>query len=295
MAADGVRIDLHVHSAASDGTDSPAGLIAVAVAAGLDVIALTDHDTVAGHGEATEAVHALAASGQRLTMVPGAEISCVLDGISLHLLGYLFDPTHVELARELDALRTDRVRRARAMVEKLIELGVPISWDQVAEIAGDAAVGRPHVARAMVDAGVIPEVSAAFVPDWIGSGGRAYVEKYSLVASRAIQLVAAAGGVSVLAHPFAATRGAIVNEAQIAAFAAEGLDGIEIDHPDHDEPTRQRLRVLAAELGLLGTGSSDYHGFVKAIEIGANTTDPAVYDKLIARASGASVIETAMS
>ncbi len=127
-----MRIDLHVHSAASDGTDTPTELVANAVAAGLDVIAMTDHDTVAGHAEAASAVHALAQRGRRLTVVPGAEISCGIDEISLHLLGYLFDPMHAELAAELELLRTDRVRRANVMVEKLIELGVPISWDQVA-------------------------------------------------------------------------------------------------------------------------------------------------------------------
>jgi multiple antibiotic resistance protein len=173
-------IDLHVHSAASDGTDSPAALVTIAADAGLDVFALTDHDTVAGHAEAVSALEQLAASGRQLTMVPGAEISCAVDGITLHMLGYLFDPTNEELAGELDLLRTDRLRRAKAMVGKLVELGVPISWEQVAAIAGTAAVGRPHVAQAMIAAGVLPDVSAAFVPDWIGNGGRAYVEKYSL-------------------------------------------------------------------------------------------------------------------
>jgi predicted metal-dependent phosphoesterase TrpH len=290
-----MRIDLHVHSAASDGTDSPTEVVQNAVAAGLDVIALTDHDTLAGHQEAAAAVQRLAAAGRRLTLVNGVEISCVVDGISLHLLGYLFDSTNQELTAELELLRTDRLRRAQAMVGMLIELGVPISWGQVAAIAGDAAVGRPHVARAMIDAGVVSGISEAFVPQWIGNGGRAYVSKYSLDPVRAIGLVKAAGGVSVFAHPAASSRGAIVDTSHIADFAAAGLDGIEIDHPDHDTSTRERLRVVAAELGLFGTGSSDYHGLNKPIAIGANTTHPSVYDALVSRARGARPIETVMA
>jgi predicted metal-dependent phosphoesterase TrpH len=287
-----MRIDLHVHSAASDGTDSPSELVENAAAAGLDVIALTDHDTVAGHAEAAAAVQRLAAAGRRLTMVPGAEISCAVDGVTLHLLGYLFDAAEPTLAAELDLLRTDRLRRAKAIVGKLVELGVPISWLQVADIAGDAAVGRPHVARAMVDAGVIPDVSAAFVPEWIGNGGRAYVSKHSLDPAHAIGLIKAAGGVTVFAHPAASSRGATVPEQRITEIAAAGLDGIEIDHPDHDAATRQRLRALAADLDLLATGSSDYHGFNKPIALGANTTEVSVFAELVSRASGARPIET---
>jgi predicted metal-dependent phosphoesterase TrpH len=279
-----MRIDLHVHSSASDGTDAPGELVRKAAALGLDGVALTDHDTVAGYPEAAAAVRELAAGGQSFTLVPGAEISCVLDGVSLHLLGYRFDPASAELAGEFELLRTDRVRRARAMVDKLVELGAPVTWNQVAAIAGDGAVGRPHIARALVAAGVVPDVAAAFVPQWLADGGRAYVEKYSLTPSRAIALVKAAGGVTVFAHPAAASRGAVVDDAAIRAFATAGLDGLEVDHPDHDEETRARLRDVAAELGLLVTGSSDYHGSVKATPLGANTTDPDVFDELMARA-----------
>lgn len=291
-----MRIDLHVHSSASDGTDSPSELVAVACRAGLDVVALTDHDTVAGHAEAFAAV---AVSPRPLAVVPGIELSCLVDaegsdggagGISLHLLGYLFDPAEPELAAEIDRLRTDRVRRARVMVDKLVELGAPVSWEQVVRIAGDGAVGRPHMARALVQAGVVDDVPDAFTPEWIGNGGRAYVEKYSLAPERAIALVKAAGGVTVFAHPAASSRGDIVSEQHIERFAAAGLDGIEVDHPDHDEPARARLRSLAKSLRLLVTGSSDYHGFVKAIGIGANTTDPAVYAELVARSTGAVVV-----
>jgi 3',5'-nucleoside bisphosphate phosphatase len=280
-----VRIDLHAHSSASDGTDSPSELMAVAAKAGLDVVALTDHDTTSGYADAFAVVAAL-----DVAVVPGIELSCLADGVSLHLLGYLFDPDHADLAAETKRLRGDRVRRARAMVDKLVELGAPVSWEQVARIAGDGAVGRPHVARALIEAGVVDDVSAAFTPEWIGNDGRAYVEKYSLTPERAIALVKAAGGVSVFAHPAASSRGKIVDEACIERFAAAGLDGLEVDHPDHDEPTRARLRALASSLGLLVTGSSDYHGFVKTISIGANTTDRAVFEELVARSSGAAVV-----
>ena len=223
-------------------------------------------------------------------LVPGAEISCTLGGTSLHLLAYLFDVTNPDLIAEFELLRTDRVRRARAMVDKLIALGAPISWAQVSAIAGAGVVGRPHVARALVAAGVIEDVSAAFTPLWIADGGRAYVEKYALDPARAIELVRAAGGVSVFAHPGASSRGEIVGTSEIEALAAAGLDGIEVDHPDHDEPTRQQLRQLADDLGLLVTGSSDYHGSVKSTQLGANTTAPEVLDALMERATGMQAI-----
>jgi 3',5'-nucleoside bisphosphate phosphatase len=284
-----MRIDLHAHTNASDGTDTPAELVAHAYAAGLDVVALTDHDTVDGHGAATAAVRA-GGFDRPFALVPGIEISCIVGQISLHLLGYLFDPAHPELVHELGLLRTDRVRRARAMVGKLAELGAPITWAQVSRIAGDGAVGRPHVALALVESGVVADVPSAFVSAWIGNGGRAYVEKYSLTPERAIGLVKAAGGVTVFAHPAASSRGATVGAEHIERFAAAGLDGLEVDHPDHDEPVRERLRDLARALGLLVTGSSDYHGSVKSTPLGANTTDPAVFAELVARASGAAVV-----
>jgi 3',5'-nucleoside bisphosphate phosphatase len=276
-----VRIDLHTHSTASDGTDTPAELVRRASAAGLDVVALTDHDTTRGHAGA------IAALPEGLTLVPGAEISCALDGISLHLLAYLFDPLEPELLRERELLRDDRVPRARAMVEKLRALGVPVEWERVAAIAGDGSVGRPHIATALVELGVVETVSDAFTPEWIADGGRAHVVKHELDPFTAVRLVKAAGGVAVLAHPGAAKRGRTVSADAIAALAGAGLDGIETDHMDHDGPTRDRLRALAAETGLLTTGSSDYHGSRKEIALGAFTTDPEVYGEIIRRATGA--------
>jgi predicted metal-dependent phosphoesterase TrpH len=276
-----VRIDLHTHSTASDGTDSPAELVRNAAAAGLDVVALTDHDTARGHAEA------IAALPEGLTLVTGAELSCRVDGVGLHMLAYLFDPDEPELARERELVRDDRVPRAQTMVRKLQELGVPVEWQQVARIAGGGSVGRPHIATALVELGVVETVSDAFTPEWLADGGRAYAQKHELDPFDAIRLVRAAGGVTVFAHPLAVKRGEVVPEAAIARLAAAGLDGIEVDHMDHDEPARARLRGLAKELGLLATGSSDYHGSRKAVQLGEYTTDPEIYGEITRRATGA--------
>ncbi|GAA1664419.1 PHP domain-containing protein [Streptomyces yatensis] len=276
-----MRIDLHTHSTASDGTDTPAELVRNAAAAGLDVVALTDHDTVGGHAEATRALP----SG--LTLVTGAELSCRLNGVSLHMLAYLFDPDEPELAAERELVRDDRVPRAQAMVAKLRDLDVPITWERVAEIAGDGAVGRPHIATALVELGVVESVSDAFTQDWLADGGRAHVEKHESDPFEAIRLIKGAGGVAVFAHPRAVKRGQCVPESAIGELAAAGLDGIEVDHMDHDEDTRARLRGLAAELGLLTTGSSDYHGSRKTCRLGEYTTDPEVYGEIVRRATGA--------
>ncbi|MGP3943075.1 MULTISPECIES: PHP domain-containing protein [Streptomyces] len=276
-----MRIDLHTHSTASDGTDTPAELVRNAAAAGLDVVALTDHDTVGGYAEATRALP----SG--LTLVTGAELSCRLNGVSLHMLAYLFDPGEPELAAERELVRDDRVPRAQAMVAKLRELDVPITWERVAEIAGDGAVGRPHIATALVELGVVESVSDAFTQDWLADGGRAHVAKHESDPFEAIRLIKGAGGVAVFAHPRAVKRGQCVPESAIGELAAAGLDGIEVDHMDHDEDTRARLRGLAAELGLLATGSSDYHGSRKTCRLGEYTTDPEVYGEIVRRATGA--------
>jgi predicted metal-dependent phosphoesterase TrpH len=279
-----VRIDLHTHSTASDGTDTPAELVRNAAAAGLDVVALTDHDTVGGYAEAQKSLHELTVP---LTLVTGAELSCRIDGVSLHLLAYLFDPREPELFRERELVRDDRVPRARAMVAKLNETGVPVTWERVAQIAGDGAVGRPHIAQALIEAGLVGSISEAFTPQWIGPGGPAYVGKHELDPFEAVRLVKGAGGVTVFAHPAAVKRGVCVPDSVISDLAAAGLDGIEVDHMDHDEPTRARLRGLAGELGLLATGSSDYHGTRKTCRLGEYTTDPEVYAEIAHRATGA--------
>ncbi|MFF1693956.1 PHP domain-containing protein [Streptomyces sp. NPDC058257] len=276
-----MRIDLHTHSTASDGTDTPAQLVRNAAAAGLDVVALTDHDTTRGHAEAVAALPA------GLTLVTGAELSCRLDGVGLHMLAYLFDPDEPELSRERELVRDDRVPRAKTMVGKLQELGVPVTWEQVARIAGDGSVGRPHIAEALVELGVVPTVSDAFTSDWLADGGRAYAGKHELDPFDAIRLVKAAGGVTVFAHPAAVKRGQVVPEAAMAALAAAGLDGVEADHMDHDPATRARLHGLAVDLGLLATGSSDYHGSRKTCVLGEFTTDPEIYGEITRRATGA--------
>ncbi|MER6539588.1 PHP domain-containing protein [Streptomyces sp. 900105755] len=276
-----MRIDLHCHSTASDGTDTPAELVRNAAAAGLDVVALTDHDTTRGYAEA------LAALPAGLTLVTGAELSCRLDGVSMHMLAYLFDPEEPALLAERELVRDDRVPRARSMVAKLNALGAPVTWEQVRRIAGDGSVGRPHVASALVELGVVPTVSDAFTEEWLADGGRAFVEKHETDPFETIRLVKGAGGVCVFAHPAAAKRGRTVPESAIAEMAAAGLDGIEVDHMDHDEDTRARLRGLADELGLLATGSSDYHGSRKTVALGEYTTDPEVYGEITRRATGA--------
>jgi 3',5'-nucleoside bisphosphate phosphatase len=274
---------MHSHSTASDGTCPPAEVMRRARAAGLDVIALTDHDTVAGHREAAEALP------PGLTLVPGMELSCQLDGHSVHLLGYLFDPAEEELARECAKIRESRVRRAEAMVERLAELGVPITWEQVSTLAGGGVVGRPHVARAMVEAGVIESPDQAFSPDWLGPGGRADVIRYALDPVRAIGLVRAAGGVTVLAHPRAG-RGWAMPDDVIAGLAAAGLSGIEVRHPDQDAAERRHLQALAARLNLVASGGSDDHGELTGYRVGSETIAADAYERLLAPATGAAAV-----
>lgn len=269
-----LRIDLHTHSTASDGTTPPARLMTLARESGLDVIALTDHDTVDG------LVDAWAALPDRLTLVPGAELSCRADGVSLHLLAYRFDEHEPVLAAAMQQLRDSRVGRAEAMARSLEAAGTGVTWEQVRSLA-EGTVGRPHLARALVQRGLVPTVAEAFTPEWIGAGGRHWVDKAELDVLEAIALVRAAGGVTVFAHPGADARGETVPDTTIAAMAAAGLVGLEVDHVDHPPATRARLRGLAGELGLVVTGSSDFHGDNKAVRLGENTTDPDAYEVLL--------------
>jgi predicted metal-dependent phosphoesterase TrpH len=273
-----MRADLHVHSSASDGTDPPAEVMRRAARAGLDLVALTDHDTVAGHAEAR------AAAGP-VMLLPGMELSCRLDGRSLHMLAYVFDPDQPDLAAELTRIRDDRVLRARAMVDRLAGLGVDVSWEQVAAIAGQAVVGRPHIARAMADSGAIATPREAFTRDWIADGGRAYVGRYALDPVRAIGLVREAGGVTALAHPRAGRDTWITNE-QITRLAAVGLAGLEVFHPDQSDAERARLIALAHDLGLAATGGSDDHGSLTGYRLGGETTSAGAYQDLLSRVPG---------
>jgi 3',5'-nucleoside bisphosphate phosphatase len=275
-----MRADLHVHSNASDGTDAPAEVIRRAAQAGLDAVALTDHDTVAGHEQARRALP------DSLTLVPGMELSCRLQDHSVHLLAYLFDPGQPELAAELTLIRDDRVLRAQAMVRRLAELGVDVSWEQVAAIAGPAVVGRPHIARAMAASGAIAEPREAFTLDWIADGGRAYVDRYALEPVHAIRLVQAAGGAAVLAHPRASREGHVSDE-QIARLAAVGLAGVEVFHPDQPDSERASLLALTHDLGLLASGGSDDHGRLTGHRIGSEVAGADVYQKLVSMTTGA--------
>lgn len=276
-----MRVDLHAHSSASDGTESPAELMRSAAAAGIDVVALTDHDTISGWGEAAQSLP------DGLRLVRGAEISCVYDGISLHLLAYLFDPSHEELLEEMAMALDDRVPRAKAIVAKLAAADYPITWDLVLDqIPEGATVGRPHIADTLVAAGVVPDRTAAF-DTLLHDGSQFFVGHYYVDAVRAVRLVREAGGVPVFAHPAAVKRGRTVGDEGIRAMAAAGLAGLEVDHRDNPPESREHLRSLAVELGLLVTGASDYHGSGKPNRLGENTTDPEVLEALVAQAEGA--------
>jgi predicted metal-dependent phosphoesterase TrpH len=272
-----VRIDLHSHSTASDGTDPPAEVVRRAGEAGLDILALTDHDTLAGHAAARRALP------PGLALVTGMELSCRLDGHSVHMLAYglgAFEGS--QLAVECAAIVAARRSRGRHMVDRLRELGVDITWPQVEALAEGGVVGRPHVARAMVAAGAIARPEQAFTPEWIGAGGRAYVSRYALDPVRAIWLIAEAGGAAVLAHPGAVSRGWQMPDEAIAALAGAGLAGLEVWHPDHDQAQRSRLDALATRLGLVPTGGSDDHGSLTGHRLGSQTCPPESYERLMA-------------
>jgi predicted metal-dependent phosphoesterase TrpH len=275
-----VRIDLHAHSTASDGTDTPAALVAAAVAAKLDVLAVTDHDTTAGWAAA------LAARPHGLTILPGTEFSCFHlndDGrrVSLHVLGYLFDPDHAELRAARARLRESRLGRGRQMVENLAADGSAVSWARVSELAAGGAVGRPHIGRALVEAGAVPDVGAAFTK-LLSSREKYYVRKEDLPVLETVRLIRAAGGLPVFAHPLARRRGPVVGDHVVAEMTAAGLVGLEVDHPDHDAADRAKAAGLARELGLVGTGSSDYHGSNKSTRLGEHLTRTEAYEQLLA-------------
>ncbi|GAA2719423.1 PHP domain-containing protein [Cellulomonas aerilata] len=267
-------IDLHAHSTASDGTDAPAGVVLAAAAAGLDVVALTDHDTTAGWADA-----AAQASVTGVTVVLGSEISARWDGISVHLLSYLHDPTHPALLAESSRTRAARLDRARTMVDHLAE-DFGLTWEDVmAHTGADATVGRPHIADALVARGVVADRSAAFATMLVPSS-RYYVPHYAPDAVDAVAAIRASGGVPVFAHPGADARGRVVPDVAVEQLADAGLAGLEVHHRDHDPRQRARLAALADRLGLLVTGSSDYHGTGKPNLLGENTTAPDVLDRI---------------
>ena len=260
--------DLHAHTNRSDGTFTPTELIDLAVERGLTGVAITDHDTLEGLGEAA------AAADGRIELVPGIEFSAEYEGASLHVLAYWIDPHDEALAAELRRLTDTRFRRGELMVEKLQELGYPVSFDRVRAIAGGDTIARPHVAQAMVEAGIVPNEKAAFTEDFIADGGRAWVPKHALHPLDALALIDGAGGVCVLAHPGMWKGQGSVPDELIEAMAEQGMAGLEVDHPDHDPTQRARYRDMARRLGLVPTGASDCHGHrYEPVRLGCETTD----------------------
>ena len=283
-----MRIDLHTHSRASDGTQTPRELVHAARAAGIDVLAITDHDSPAGWAEATDA-----AVETGLTLVRGMEISTrMADGPGVHLLAYLPDPTYPPLVEALRLVLDGRDDRVPAILERLREHGVDLGEDDVRRLAGGpAAVGRPHIADAMVAAGVVRDRDEAFA-EWLGWGGKAWVRRYAAPLESMITTVAEAGGVSVVAHPWGRADhgpdGGPLGEEGLAGLRDLGLAGLEVDHQDHGPRERDALRAIARNLDLVVTGSSDHHGTGKVDhELGCNTTEPAELDRLLERAAAA--------
>ncbi|WP_110241761.1 PHP domain-containing protein [Nocardioides gilvus] len=280
-----MRIDLHSHTHLSDGTQSPTELVHAAREAGLDVLALTDHDTFVGWDEA-----ARAATQVGLTLVRGVEISTILDGHGVHLLAYLPDPGHEGIRTGLEAVLRARNDRLPTILERLAAVDVLITPEDVAEVAGDTvAVGRPHVADALVAAGVVAHRGEAF-RRYLGPGGKAFVPRTAADLWEMVAQVEEAGGVSVLAHPWGRGAEQVLDAAAFRRLKEHGLTGIEVDHEDHGARERAELRAIAADLDLVVTGSSDHHGEGKiGHALGCNTTDPEQYARLIAAAESAAL------
>lgn len=275
-------IDLHTHSARSDGTDAPADLVAQAAEAGVTTLGLTDHDTTSGWAEATEATQR-----HGVALVRGAELSTRHRGRSVHLLAYLFDPGHAELAEEMRLMREDRVPRLQRIVEHMAADGIAITWEDVLAQVPDglASLGRPHLADALVARGLAADRNEVFA-NWLYNGSRYYVPHYAVGTVDAVRLVRAAGGVPVVAHPFAAARQRSLDADDIAGLVEAGLVGIEADHRDHDDGGRALARDLAAEHDLVATGSSDFHGDGKTNRLAENTTAPEALERIEAISSG---------
>jgi predicted metal-dependent phosphoesterase TrpH len=272
-------IDLHTHSDESDGTFTPSEVVRRAAELGLDVVALTDHDTTAGLEEAGEAAREVG-----VELVPGVEFSAEYQATSIHVLCYWMDASNEELQTELQRLRDDRFRRGEMMIEKLQALGFDISFERVVEIAGGGNIVRPHVAQAMVDAGIVADEAEAF-DRYIADGGPAHVPKHALDPLDAVDLIGRAGGVCVLAHPGMWGDQTSVPDDLIAAMAERGMVGLEVDHTDHTPEQRAVYRAMAERLGLVATGGSDCHGTrYDPIRLGSSLCDPEQFAALRARA-----------
>ncbi len=270
-----MRIDLHTHSIRSDGSDSPAELVGRAVVADLDVVALTDHDTVAGWGEAIDA-------GERLgiKVVLGIEFSTTNEGRGQHLLGYNVDPSHPAISEILTRGATSREDRVSALFVRLDDLGLAVDREYVTSLAGGIP-SRKHVAAGLVKAGHVVSDDEAFAR-FLNEDGPAYIQRYRPTIEEAMAAIGAAGGSSVIAHPRDCKRGQGVSEERFAALSSVGLDGIEVDHQQHTPEARDQLRGIAANLGLAATGSSDYHGTRKTDhDLGCNLTEVEVAEMLL--------------
>lgn len=273
-------IDLHTHSSRSDGTFTPSEVVRLAAERGLDVVALTDHDTTDG---LEEAVH----EGLRLgvEVVPGVELSTEFESTSVHVLCYWMDPANADLQLELRRLRDHRLRRGEQMVERLQALGIPVDFERVREIAGEATIVRPHIAQAMVEVGAVASEQEAF-DLYISDGGPAHVGKHALDPLDAVGLIVQAGGVCVLAHPGMWAAQASVPHELIEGMAAAGMRGLEVEHPDHAPEMRERYREMAARLGLVATGGSDCHGTrYEPVRLGTSLCDPEAFADLRSLAS----------
>jgi predicted metal-dependent phosphoesterase TrpH len=273
------RIDLHTHSNESDGTNTIAANIALARERGLQGLAITDHDTTAGYAAAEASTE-----GTDLAWIPGIEFSAEHEGASLHVLAYWADPAYPALVAELRKLTDTRFRRGELIVEKLQQLGYEISFERVREIAGDALIARPHIAQAMVEAGIVPTEKEAF-DRFISDDGIAYVPKHALAPMDALRLIGEAGGVCVLAHPAMWKGNRAVPDALIEEMAAAGMGGLEVDHPDQDPEQRAHYRALAARLDLVPTGGSDCHGARYDYRLGCESTPGELVGELRHRAA----------
>jgi predicted metal-dependent phosphoesterase TrpH len=278
-------IDLHTHTNCSDGTDSPRELVNKAIVQGLDVLGISDHDTTSGWKEATESLRG------SLKLALGSEISCLTtDGISVHMLGLLFDPEYAEMQHVLEETRDGRLPRMRKMIEKMRAEGMDISMADVEQaMPAGATMGRPHLADALVAKKIVKSRDEAFV-DLLHNESRFYVSHAAPTPAEAIALIRRAGGVSVIAHPFASHRGQILKAEDFSELVAAGLNGIEVDHRDQNPEERAMLRSIAKELDLVVTGSSDYHGTGKLNSLAENHTHREQWEKLESQADARRVV-----
>jgi hypothetical protein len=278
-------IDLHTHTTVSDGTDTPAQLVNKALAQGLDTLAITDHDAIAGWASAVQTLRG------DLKLVLGAEISCLTKaGISVHMLGLLFDGTNSALLEALENTRDERLPRMRKMIELMQADGIDISISDVeAAMPTGATMGRPHLADALVAKKVIKTRDEAFL-ELLNNESKYYVAHMAPTPEDAVELIRAAGGVAVIAHPFASMRGQVLQSSDFIELKTAGLNGIEVNHRDQSNEERSSLLSIASDLDLVMTGSSDYHGTGKLNSLGENVTDPAEWERLEAMADARRVV-----